>query len=237
MNHRTHRTPLALLLSLAAASLALAQPTTKPAAQPEKKPDTTHPAPKLTPDQPKDPAAPKDDKKPHDDKKPDDKKSSFKLTSPSIEHEKQMPKKHTVDGDPADATKKEISPALKWEGAPEGTKELALAMFDPVAGNFVHWVVYKIGPDVKELPEGLPGGKDNAELATPVKITQGKNQFGGIGYRGPAGRKGRVHRYHFRLYALDTTLDLKPGATRKELDEAMKGHILAECELVGTNER
>jgi Raf kinase inhibitor-like YbhB/YbcL family protein len=229
---------LAVIVSLAAASLALAQPTTKPN-QPEKKPDTTHPAPKVTPDQPK-ADQPKEEKK---DKKSDEKKSSMKLTSPSIEHDKQMPKKHTVDGDPADATKKHISPALRWEGAPVGTKEFALVMFDPDAGNFVHWVIYNIPADVKEIPENLPNGPDNAELTTPVKLTQGASSFRSkegknqVGYLGPAGRKGRVHHYHFRLYALDTNLALKPAANRKELEEAMKGHILAECELIGTNER
>ncbi|HYE63217.1 MAG TPA: YbhB/YbcL family Raf kinase inhibitor-like protein [Phycisphaerales bacterium] len=240
-----HTTVAVLLAALAAGSLALAQPAPK---QPEKKsePQPKQNDPAKAPaqkDAPKDTPSSQPTDKPTpnpktDDKKPDTKKSGLKLTSPSIEHDKQMPKKHTVDGDPADPTKKHISPALKWEGAPAETKEFALVMFDPDAGNFVHWVVYKIPADVKELPEGLPNGKDNAELTTPVKITQGTSSFRQIGYLGPAARKGAgVHHYNFKLYALDKTLDLKPGATRKELEEAMKGHVIAEAVLIGTNER
>ena len=223
---------------LAAGSLAFAQPQGKDAGAQPAKPDAAQPPAQqpaeLTPPS-KVGSADLQDK---GDKKPDEKKSSMKLTSPTIEHDKQMPKKHTVDGDPAEPSKKHISPALMWEGAPKETKEFALVMYDPDARNFVHWVVYKIPADVKKLPEALPNGKENAELTAPVKITQGTSSFGRIGYLGPAARPGGgVHHYHFRLYALDKNLDLKPGATRKELDEAMKGHILAEAELIGTNVR
>lgn len=235
-----HTTVSVLLAALAAGSLAFAQPATKPESKPAKtdvKPTQPEHKPDHKPKDDKPAEKPKSDK-PTEEKKPDANKSSLKLTSPSIEHDKQMPKKHTVDGDAQDPKKKHISPQLKWEGAPKETKEFALIMDDPDARGFVHWVVYNIGADVKELPEGLPNGKDNAELTTPVKLTQGTSSFRQVGYLGPAaGKGGGVHHYHFRLYALDKKLELKPGATRKELDEAMKGHIIAEAELIGTNER
>jgi Raf kinase inhibitor-like YbhB/YbcL family protein len=154
----------------------------------------------------------------------------FTLSSPTITHNTQMPKKYTVDGE-------NISPPLKWEHAPAGTKEFALVMDDPDAGGFVHWVLYKIPADVRELPENLPREK---ELAQPVGALQGKNMFrrDPIGYKGPAARKGGgVHHYKFSLYALDAELDLKPELEKKELLAAMEGHILAKAELVGTNER
>ncbi len=165
-----------------------------------------------------------------------DRKLAMTLESDSIKHDTQMPRRHTIDGE--EGKGRDISPHLKWGKVPEGTKEFALVMFDPDARGFVHWVVYNIPADVTELPEGLPAGKENAVLEKPVRVTQGLNDFRQIGYRGPAARRGGgVHRYRFRIYALDTELRLEPGATRRQLDEAMKGHILAEGELIGRNER
>jgi Raf kinase inhibitor-like YbhB/YbcL family protein len=143
-----------------------------------------------------------------------------------------MPKKYTVDGE-------NVSPPLKWSGFPKETKEFALIMDDPDARGFVHWVIYNIPAEVTELPENLPSGKGNETLTKPVTAMQGKNFFREyIGYKGPAaGKGGGVHRYHFRIFALDKKLDLKPGATKKELEEAMNGHIIAKGVLVGNNER
>jgi Raf kinase inhibitor-like YbhB/YbcL family protein len=211
---------------LMAAGAVWAQPE-KPAEKPAQKP-----APKQ--EQPGKPEERKPEKQPEGAE--EEPKFTMTLESASIVHDTQMPKRHTIDGE--EGKGKDVSPHLKWGKAPEGTKEFAVVMFDPDARGFVHWVIYGIPANVTELPEGLPGGKDNEVLVKPVTATQGTNMFRQIGYRGPAARKGGgVHRYRFRVYALDTELKLKPGATRQELDAAMKGHVLAEGELIGRNER
>lgn len=123
------------------------------------------------------------------------------------------------------------SPALEWSGAPAGVKSFALLVTDPDApmGVYKHWIVYNLPPTTDSLPAGLP--------ATPTLAAggvQGTNQRGTIGYHGPCPPPGPAHHYHFRLYALDTTLDLKPGATYEEVAAAIKGHELATTDLVGT---
>jgi Raf kinase inhibitor-like YbhB/YbcL family protein len=117
-----------------------------------------------------------------------------------------------------------ISPELRVEGAPGDAKSLALIADDPDApvGLFTHWLVWNIDPKIKQIAEG----------SAPSGAVQGKNDFGEIGYGGPQPPSG-THRYYFKIFALDRTLDLKPGAKRKELDAAMKGHILAQGELMG----
>lgn len=146
--------------------------------------------------------------------------SAFKMGSP-------IPKKYTGDGP-------DISPPLNWEGVPEGTKSLALICDDPDApvGTWVHWVIFNIPTTVKELPENVP--KQNL-LSNGAK--QGINDFRKIGYNGPAPPPGKPHRYFFRLYALDTILDLPPGIKKSDLLKAMEGHILASCEYMGTYQR
>ena len=105
----------------------------------------------------------------------------------------------------------------------------------PTAQPWVHWVIYKIAPEVEGLAEGIPA---DAELSSPAGALQGKNTAGEIGYHGPMPPPGHgVHHYHFKLYALDKQLDLKAGANKQELLAAMEGHILAEGELVGTYQR
>ncbi len=124
----------------------------------------------------------------------------------------------------------DLSPELTWSGVPEGTKSLVLIVDDPDAprGTFTHWLLYDLPPKTQKLGEAvrsvdeLPGGGK-----------QGRNDFGNIGYGGPCPPPGRPHRYFFRLYALDTMLDLKPGASRKEVEQKMQGHILAQAELMG----
>jgi Raf kinase inhibitor-like YbhB/YbcL family protein len=145
-----------------------------------------------------------------------------------------IPKKFTEDGD-------NRSPRLRWQNVPEGTKELALICDDPDAptsGPWVHWLLYKIPADVSDLPEGLP---TDAELKSPAGARQGLNSWKSgqtLGYRGPAPPKGHgVHHYHFRVYALDAPLSLASKADKKQLLAAMKGHVLAEGELVGTYQR
>lgn len=134
-----------------------------------------------------------------------------------------IPKQYTGDG--ADR-----SPPLRWSEPPGGTKSLALICDDPDAprGTWVHWVLYNLPAQARELEEGVPAKET---LSNGAK--QGKNDFGKIGYGGPAPPKGKPHRYYFKLYALDTAVDLPPGATKAQLVDAMKGHILAEGQLMG----
>ena len=151
--------------------------------------------------------------------------AEFRLTSPAFEHDDDLPLRFTQDGD-------DVSPPLRWTGVPEGTKELVLICEDPDAdeGVFTHWIVYAVLPDVEELPEGLP---KKALLEEP-EACQGLNEFDESGYTGPTAADDRgPHRYFFRLYALDVELDIPPGATRQELRDASKGHVLGQAELVG----
>jgi len=156
---------------------------------------------------------------------------SIKIESPVFQAGQPIPKRFTGDGE-------DVSPQLLWSGVPLSAKELALICDDPDAPTpkpWVHWVIYKIPPNTPGLPEGVEAAPD-PEL--PADANQGKNSWNTIGYRGPAPPKGHgVHHYHFRLYALDAKLDVQPGLTKEQLLAAMKGHIVAEGELVGTYQR
>jgi Raf kinase inhibitor-like YbhB/YbcL family protein len=123
------------------------------------------------------------------------------------------------------------SPPLKWTGVPGATRSLALILDDPDApgGTFVHWVVYNVSPTVKGLSEGMSESGFVGE--------QGSNGRSETGYTGPCPPPGTPHHYHFRLYALDQKLQLKPGATENEVEAAMKGHVLGNTELIGVFER
>jgi Raf kinase inhibitor-like YbhB/YbcL family protein len=150
----------------------------------------------------------------------------FRLSSPAFEHDGKLPPRFTATGD-------EASPPLQWQGVPEGTKELVLVCDDPDAesGVFTHWVVYGIAPDVTSLPEDIPR---DAIVDEPVELVQGLNEFDESGYSGPQPPEDRgPHRYFFRLYALDTELDIPPGVTRAELRKAAKDHIIGQALLVG----
>ncbi len=155
--------------------------------------------------------------------------SSPKLTivSPAFKQGSPIPKKYTGDGP-------DVSPPLNWDGIPEGTKSLALISDDPDApvGTWVHWVIFNIPPTEKGLPEGVP--KQNT-LTNGAK--QGTNDFRKVGYNGPAPPPGKPHRYYFKLYALDTILDLPAGAKKSDLLKAMEGHILSQAEYMGTYQR
>ena len=146
---------------------------------------------------------------------------AIQVSSPDFEPGGAIPRKYTGEG-------QNISPALSWTGLPEGTKEIALVCDDTDAPKpFVHWVVYKIPANLRGLPEGETEG-----------ALEGKNDFGGTGYSGPMPPRGvGVHHYHFKVYALDTELEVEAGMTKDELLKAMEGHILAEGELIGTYER
>jgi hypothetical protein len=128
----------------------------------------------------------------------------------------------------------DISPALAWTDPPPGTQSFALIEDDPDApsGTFVHWVMYDLPAAYRKLPEALSG---NDQMAGGGR--QGANDFSRTGYSGPCPPPGRPHRYFIRLYAVDTILNLRPAATRKELDAAMQGHILAQAELMGRFQR
>jgi Raf kinase inhibitor-like YbhB/YbcL family protein len=136
----------------------------------------------------------------------------------------------------------DVSPPLAWDGAPAGTKEFAIVCDDPDAPSadpWVHWVIYGIAGDVRGLPEGLKSGA--TELKVPLAARQGKNSWpSGVttGYRGPLPPPGSgPHHYHFKLYALDAPANLPPGATKQQVLDSIKGHVLTETELVGTYER
>jgi Raf kinase inhibitor-like YbhB/YbcL family protein len=156
------------------------------------------------------------------------------ISSTAFKDGQPIPKKYTEDGG-------DLSPPLKWDGVPEGTRELVLIVDDPDAPTpqpWVHWVLYEIPADVRELPEGLPSG---GRLAKPIKALQGRNSWSSgrtVGYRGPAPPpKHGVHHYRFKLYALDTPLKLNPSLDKAAVLEAIQGHVLAEGELVGTYAR
>jgi len=133
---------------------------------------------------------------------------------------------------------KDVSPPLQWSGVPKGAKELALICDDPDAPRaepWVHWVIYGIPAGATGLPEAVPATE---ALKEPEGARQGTSDFGKIGYGGPMPPRGHgTHHYHFKVYALDAALNLPPGQTKKKLLDAMKGHILAQGELLGTYER
>ncbi len=140
---------------------------------------------------------------------------TMSITSTAFAAGGTIPRKYTGEGG-------DISPPLAWESTPGGTEEFALICDDPDAPTpkpWVHWVLYKIPADRTALAEG-----DNAGAV------EGKTGWGSPGYRGPMPPPGHgVHRYYFRLYALDEPLSLAPGASKEELLAAMEGHILAEA--------
>jgi Raf kinase inhibitor-like YbhB/YbcL family protein len=152
---------------------------------------------------------------------------NLNLTTTAFAEGQPIPDRHAFEN-------KNLSPALRWTGIPPTAKSLALICDDPDApmGTWVHWVIYDIPPTTAGLAEGVP---KSPELADGAK--QGVNDYKQIGYGGPNPPPGKPHRYFFRLYALDTTLDLKPGATKADLLKAMEGHILAEGQLMGTYQR
>jgi Raf kinase inhibitor-like YbhB/YbcL family protein len=153
-------------------------------------------------------------------------KMNITIESPAFKNGEYIPSKYTCDGE-------DISPALKWSNIPEGTKSLALICDDPDApiGDWVHWVLYNIPPETRELKEHIPSDK----ILKDGSI-HGLNDWKRYGYGGPCPPSG-VHRYFFKLYALDTKLNLGPGATKKQLLDAMKGHIIAQGELMGKYQR
>jgi len=155
-------------------------------------------------------------------------KMGLKISSVFGENEF-IPSKYACEG-------ADISPPLKLGGLSDEAVTIGIIVDDPDApvGTFTHWVAWNI-PPTSEIPEDIPKEK---VVETPIKMVQGRNDFGRIGYNGPCPPRGHgVHHYHFKVYVIDTTLNLKPGATKKDLERAMKGHIIQFGELVGLYER
>jgi Raf kinase inhibitor-like YbhB/YbcL family protein len=150
----------------------------------------------------------------------------IKITSSVFEDGGLIPAKYTCD-------EADISPPLRWDVVPEGTKSVALICDDPDApmGTFVHWVIFGLPAETRELTENIPSDK-----TLPNGAKQGKSDFGRIGYGGPCPPSG-THRYFFKIYALDTEVDLAAGASKRELVKAMEGHILAQGQLIGKYKR
>ena len=144
----------------------------------------------------------------------------MKITSPAFENNGNIPSKYTCDG-------KNVSPPLIFSEISENAKSLVLISDDPDApvGTWDHWIVFNIPPSTKEITKG-----------TEPKGTAGKNSWGRTGYGGPCPPSG-THRYFFKLYALDTTLDLPAGSTKKQIEEAMQNNILVKAELIGLYKR
>jgi len=144
------------------------------------------------------------------------------LKSDSFSDGGMIPAKYTCDG-------ANISPQLSWDNAPKDTKSFVLICEDPDApmGTFTHWILYDIPADVHELPENLPKDK-----VLPNGAKQGIADFKKIGYGGPCPPSG-THRYYFKLYSLDTLLNLEPGLKKEDILKAMNGHILAQGQIMG----
>ncbi len=145
------------------------------------------------------------------------------ISSDAFKDGTSLPVEYTCDGE-------DRSPALSWDTIPAGTQSIALIVDDPDAPGktWVHWVIYNIPANTTGLPAAVPKNKtlDDGSL-------QGKNDFGRIGYNGPCPPPGKPHRYFFKVYAMDTTLSLKRGATKSQLEATMSGHILAQGEMIG----
>ena len=150
---------------------------------------------------------------------------SLELKSNAFVNGQSIPAKFSCIG-------KNISPDLTWSDPPAGTQSFALIVDDPDApmGTWVHWVLFNIPAATRSLQEDLPVTGKNVD---PNAIYFGKNSSGNLRYDGPCPPSG-THRYYFRLYALDSIINLLPGATKEELLKAMNGHILAQGELMGT---
>jgi len=148
---------------------------------------------------------------------------TFTLKSPDFTASGTIPRQFTCEG-------ADLSPALQWIDPPAATQSFSLIADDPDApvGTWVHWVLFDLPATLRALPQNFPKTEQSADGSR-----QGRNDFGRIGYSGPCPPPGKLHRYFFKLYALDTKLDLKPGASKKDVERVMKGHILAQGEYMG----
>ena len=145
----------------------------------------------------------------------------MKISSPVFGHNEAIPSKYTCDGE-------NVNPPLVISGVPTGAKSLVLIVDDPDAtrGTWVHWILWNIRPDVSEI----------FEASVPPDAIQGQTSFGRPGWGGPCPPSG-THRYFFKLYALNTFLNLSPGADKAVLEKAMSGAVLESAELIGLYQR
>jgi Raf kinase inhibitor-like YbhB/YbcL family protein len=152
---------------------------------------------------------------------------SMELKSSAFQNDGEIPRKYTCAAN-------DVSPSLSWDKEPAGTKAFALIADDPdaPAGTWVHWLIYDLPAERRELAEGTA---TTETLANGAK--QGVNDFRKVGYGGPCPPPGLPHRYFFKLYALNAPVNLKPGASKQQLLDAMKGHILGEAQLMGRYKR
>lgn len=152
---------------------------------------------------------------------------ALSISSPVFQEGEGIPAKYSCEG-------QDISPPLAWGEPPADTNSFALIVDDPDAPGrvFTHWVLFNLPADSRELPEAVP---TQPQLSSGA--LQGKNDFGKTGYGGPCPPPGRPHRYQFTLYALAQLLDLKSGASKQQILEAMQGHILGQGQLTGTYQR
>lgn len=147
--------------------------------------------------------------------------SELEISSQAFSHMGMIPKVYTCDGE-------DVNPPLSFEGVPEGTKSFALIMDDPDApvGLWIHWVLWNIPAEASGIQEN----------AVPAGALQGKNSWGRDEYGGPCPPSG-THRYFFKLFALDSTLQLAAGSTKEQLEKAISGHILGKAEIIGLYRR
>lgn len=153
---------------------------------------------------------------------------SFALKSTAFSHGGEIPRKYTCTGE-------NVSPALSWSEIPPQARSLTLIVDDPdaPAGTWTHWILWNIPLQATSLPEGVPPSQET--LLNGAR--QGRNDFGRIGYGGPCPPPGRPHHYYFRLYALGAILEVKSGAARGELENAMRAHVLGQAEWMGLFKR
>lgn len=152
---------------------------------------------------------------------------AFEIKSSAFSQGQPIPKNHTCEGS-------DLSIPLRWTDPPAGTKSFALIADDPDApmGTWVHWVVYDLPAEARELTEDI-----SKEETLRDGTKQGLNDFRRVGYGGPCPPPGKPHRYFFKLYALDKKLGLAPRATKPQILDAMKDHVLAEAQVMGTYKR
>jgi Raf kinase inhibitor-like YbhB/YbcL family protein len=136
----------------------------------------------------------------------------------------EFPRKYTCDGE-------DVSPKIEISGIGDA-KSIAIVVDDPDApiGTFTHWLIWNIEP-VEVIPENIP---KKGEITDPLVAVQGRNDFGNVGYNGPCPPPGKPHRYFFKVYALDTKLDILPGSGKSEVERAIEGHVLQYGETVAT---
>jgi Raf kinase inhibitor-like YbhB/YbcL family protein len=159
--------------------------------------------------------------------RPEEGGKMLSVTSSAFQQGGKIPDKYTSQG-------QDISPPLAWSEPPVGTRSFVLIMDDPDApgGTFTHWVIFNIPPSSRGLLEAVP-----TEAQLSDGSVQGKNDFNRIGYDGPSPPSGPAHRYKFTLYALDQSLNLRVGTSKKQVLDAIQGHILARGELMGSYQR